>query len=67
MTSMDMKLIKMISDHYWLKHENVVNKIDFKGRTFFNKYERVDKTLTQAVIDQHLKKQITVAHSELIS
>ncbi|MFA5214665.1 DUF1882 domain-containing protein [Sulfuricurvum sp.] len=63
MTSMDMKLIKMISDHYWLKHDNVVNKIDFKGRTLFNKYERIDKSLTQAIIDQHLKGQITVAHS----
>lgn len=63
MTSMDMKLIKMISDHYWLKHDNVVNKIDFKGRTFFNKYEKIEKPLTQAIIDQHLKGQITVAHS----
>jgi hypothetical protein len=60
---MDMKLIKMISDHYWLKHDTVVDKIDFKGRTFFNKYERIDKTMTQAIIDQHLKKQITIAHS----
>lgn len=63
MTSMDMKLIKMITDHYWLKSDTVVNKIEFKGRTFFNKYERIDKPLTQAVIDQHLKGQITVAHS----
>mgnify|MGYP001765940719 CR=1 FL=1 len=60
---MDMKLIKMINDHYWLKHDSVVNKIEFKGRTFYNKYERIDKTLTQAIIDQHLKGQITVAHS----
>lgn len=63
MTSMDMKLIKMITDHYWLKSDTVVNKIEFKGRTFFNKYEKIDKPLTQAVIDQHLKGQITVAHS----
>jgi len=63
MTSMDMKLIKIISDHYWLKSDNVVNKIDFKGRTFYNKYERVDKMLTQSLIDQHLKRQITIAHS----
>ncbi|MBD3799271.1 MAG: DUF1882 domain-containing protein [Epsilonproteobacteria bacterium] len=63
MTSMDMKLIKMLTDHYWLKHDTVVNKLDFKGRTFFNKYERIDKMLTQAIIDQHIKKQITIAHS----
>lgn len=63
MTSMDMKLIKMVSDHYWLKHDSVVNKIDYKGRTFFNKYEQIAKPLNQQVINQHLKREITVAHS----
>jgi len=63
MTSMDLKLIKMVTDHYWLKNDNVVDKIAFKGRTFFNKYERIDKTLTQQIITQHLKHEITVAHS----
>lgn len=63
MTAMDMKLIKLINDHYWLKNDSVVNKIDFKGRTFYNKYERIDKMLTQSLIDQHLKRQITIAHS----
>ncbi|MEA3372111.1 MAG: DUF1882 domain-containing protein [Campylobacterota bacterium] len=63
MTSMDMKLIKMVGDHYWLKHDSVVGKIEYKGRTFFNKYEKVAKPLNQQVINQHLKKEITVAHS----
>jgi hypothetical protein len=63
MTAMDLKLIKMVTDHYWLKHDSVVDKIAYKGRTFFNKYERVEKSLTQSVINQHLKGEITVAHS----
>ncbi len=63
MTSMDLKLIKMINSHYWLKHDSVVDKIDYKDRVFYNKYERIDKPLTQAIINQHLKKEITVAHS----
>lgn len=63
MTSMDLKLIKMVSGHYWLKHDSVVNKIEYKGRTFYNKYELVNKPLNQAVINQHLNKEITVAHS----
>ncbi|MDP1785445.1 MAG: DUF1882 domain-containing protein, partial [Sulfuricurvum sp.] len=63
MTSMDLKLIKIISDHYWLKHDELVSKIEFKGRTFFNKYERINKILSQSLIDQHLKKHITIAHS----
>ncbi len=63
MTGMDMKLIKMVSDHYWLKKDSVVDKIDYKGRTFFNKYEKIAKPLNQQIINQHLKKEITVAHS----
>lgn len=63
MTAMDLKLIKMITDHYWIKRDAVVDKISFKGRTFYNKFERVDAPLNQAVINQHLKGEITVAHS----
>ena len=63
MTAMDLKLIKMVTSHYWQKSDRVVDKISFKGRTFFNKFERIDKTLTQSVINQHLKGEITVAHS----
>lgn len=63
MTAMDLKLIKMVSDHYWIKSDTVVDKLSFKGRTFYNKYEKVNKTLNQQVINQHLKGEITVAHS----
>jgi len=63
MTAMDLKLIKMVSDHYWIKSDTVVDKISYKGRTFYNKYEKVPKTLNQQVINQHLKGEITVAHS----
>ena len=63
MTAMDLKLIKMVTTHYWQKSDSVVDKISFKGRTFFNKFEKIDKTLTQSVINQHLKGEITIAHS----
>ncbi|WP_345991482.1 DUF1882 domain-containing protein [Sulfurimonas sp. HSL-1716] len=63
MTAMDLKLIKMVTTHYWQKCDRVVDKISFKGRTFFNKFEKVNKTLTQSVINEHLKGNITVAHS----
>lgn len=63
MTAMDLKLIKMVTTHYWQKSDSVVDKISFKGRTFFNKFEKIDKMLTQSVINQHLKGEITVAHS----
>ena len=63
MTAMDLKLIKIVSDHYWIKSDAVVDKISYKGRTFYNKYEKVSKTLNQQVINQHLKGEITIAHS----
>lgn len=63
MTAMDLNLIKMVTTHYWQKSDSIVDKISFKGRTFFNKFEKIDKTLTQSVINQHLKGEITVAHS----
>jgi hypothetical protein len=63
MTAMDLKLIKMVSDHYWVKSDTVVDKISYKGRTFYNKYEKVNKPLNQSVINQHIKGEITVAHS----
>lgn len=63
MTAMDLKLIKIIDSHYWIKRDEVVNKLVFKGRTFYNKYEKVNSILSQSVINQHLKGEISVAHS----
>jgi len=64
--AVDTKLIKMLTDHYYLKKPTTVEKILHGGRTFYNKFERVDKTLTHQIISQHLKKEITVAH-ELVN
>jgi len=63
MTAMDLKLIKIVNDHYWIKKDTVVNKISFKGRTFYNKFEKVNEMLNQSVINKHLKGELTVAHS----
>ena len=63
MNQADLKLIKMLTDHYWLKHDSVVNKIEFAGRTFFNKYERIDKMMTSQIMNQHFNGEIEIAHS----
>src|SRR3990167_8358973 len=63
MTAADLNLIKMVTDHYWIKKEEVVDKVIFKGRTFYNKFQKVDAILSQSVINQHIKGEITVAHS----
>ncbi|MCK9454195.1 MAG: DUF1882 domain-containing protein [Sulfurimonas sp.] len=63
MIASDLNLIKMVKDHYWIKRDEVVEKILFKGRTFYNKFEKVDATLSQAVINQHIKGEEIIAHS----
>lgn len=63
MTQADLKLIKMITDHYWIRRDQVVDKIEFSGRTFYNKYERIDKMLTTQIMNQHFNNEIEVAHS----
>ncbi len=63
MYSVDISLIKMVTDHYWIKRDHIVNKISFKGRTFFDKYERVDQPLTRSVMNRYDAGEIIVAHS----
>jgi len=63
MYSVDTKLIKMLTKHYWIKKDGVVNKIEHKGRTFYNKFEKVDQMLSRQVMNDHSDGKITVAHS----
>ena len=42
MQSIDTALIKMNTSHYWIKRDNIVSKIEYKGRTFFNKFELIN-------------------------
>lgn len=63
MYSTDISLIKVITDHYWVKRDKIINRVNFKGRLFFDKYEKIDKTLTRSVMGQHADGEITVAHS----
>lgn len=60
---MDFTSLALNRDHYWIKHDAIVDSITFDGRTFFNKYERVDHPLTDNLINRHLAGDITIAHS----
>ena len=63
MYNIDVSLIKMLTDHYWIKRDSIVQKVDFNGRVFFDKFERIDQTLSSSIIKDHLDGKITVAHS----
>jgi len=61
--SVDISLIKMLTSHYWIKRDKIINKINYKGKMFFDKYERIDATLTRSVMNDHADGKIIVAHS----
>lgn len=63
MYSVDIKLIKMITSHYWQKNDSLNEKVTFKDRTLYNKFEKIDKMLTSTVMNDHADKKIVVAHS----
>ncbi len=63
MYNVDLSLIKMISSHYWIKRDKIVNKINYRGRLFFDKYERIDKPLNRSVMNEYDSGKIIVAHS----
>jgi Domain of unknown function (DUF1882) len=66
MYSVDVKLIKMNTGHYWQKKELGSEKIEFKGKTYFNKFEKVDKPLTMQVMNDHADGKATIAHSIIL-
>ncbi len=63
MYNVDISLIKMIKDHYYIKKDKIVNKISYKGRLFFDKYERVDSMLNFSIMNKHAEGEIIAAHS----
>ncbi|EAK0848326.1 DUF1882 domain-containing protein [Campylobacter lari] len=62
-TTMELALIKMVTSHYYIKRDTIVNKYEYKGRIFFDKFEKVNAPLTASVIQEHMEKKIIVAHS----
>ncbi|PAF42453.1 DUF1882 domain-containing protein [Helicobacter sp. 11S02596-1] len=66
MTEMDLKLIKMNTACYYQKKAGIGKRVLHMGKTFFDKFERVDAMLTNALIQKHLRKEITLAHSLIL-
>ncbi len=63
MYNVDVALIKMLNKHYWIKRDKIVNKINHKGRMFFDKYEKIDQSLSRSLMNEHDARKIIVAHS----
>lgn len=62
-SDMDLKLIKMIGTHYYIKNPGLGTKIMHNGRIFYDKFKRVDEPITRSLLQSHFKGEITIAHS----
>ncbi len=60
---MDLSLIKIVSDHYYIKRDKIVSKFEHRGRYFFNKFERINSPLDSRVMREHNERKIIVAHN----
>lgn len=61
MQSIELTLIKMISDHYYEQGEKL-HKVEFNGKNFFDRYERVNAQLNHLVQKEHFDRKRTIAH-----
>lgn len=66
MTEMELKLIKINTDHYYIKGKGLGQKTIHNGRILYDKFEHINSTLTSKIIQSHFKKEIIVAHSLIL-
>ncbi len=63
MYSVDVSLIKIIKKPYFIKRDKIINKINHKGRLFFDKYEKIDESMPRTLMNEHDEKKVIIAHS----
>ncbi|WP_096260007.1 DUF1882 domain-containing protein [Lebetimonas natsushimae] len=60
--NVDISLIKINRNYYYEYKGKIVKKIVYKGRTFFDKYEKIDEPLTFQVMNDHIERKRIIAH-----
>jgi len=60
--NVDISMIKMNRNYYFEYKGKIISKVNYKGRTFFDKYEKVDKPLTLQVMNEHIERKRIIAH-----
>ena len=53
--------LELKCDHYYIKRSQIVDRIVFQNRTFYAKFERIDRKLTDTILHQHITKEYTIA------
>ena len=60
--NVDISLIKMNKQYYFEYKGTIVQKINYKGKTFFDKYEKIEKPLTLQIMNEHIERKRMIAH-----
>lgn len=63
MTILDLRLIKLNTEHYYLLDRNLQDKVVHNGKVFLNKFVVVNAMLSADIIKRHWNGEIIVAHS----
>ncbi|WP_163533307.1 DUF1882 domain-containing protein [Helicobacter suis] len=66
MTEMQLKLIKLQTGFYYVLKPGLGAKIEYMGRCYYDKFEKVDAPLTSMLIQKHWRKEITLAHALIL-
>ena len=48
-------------EYFYIQRDEIVERITFNNRTFYNKYEKIYTELTPALLKQHQKNELTLA------
>ncbi|MDR0665767.1 MAG: DUF1882 domain-containing protein [Helicobacteraceae bacterium] len=65
-SQLELKLIKMQTSHYYKKRDGLAKQVNFHGKTFFDKFERVDSAISPPILNEHFAKKITIAHDLIL-
>jgi len=60
--NVDISLIKINKKYYFEYKGIVVQKINYKSRTFFDKYKKIEKPLTLQIMNEHIERKKIIAH-----
>lgn len=61
MQSVELTLIKIIGDHFY-ENTGKLRKVEFNGKNFFDRYERIDSQLTMSIQKEHFEGKRVIAH-----
>lgn len=66
MGELDLALIKVNTSCYYEKKDGLGTRFTHLGRTFYDKFTKVDAKLTSSLIQRHFKKEIVIAHALIL-